>query len=86
MVTVKSTPALVHTSMCLIVNCIHTKVTSIARKCIVCRTMHMLPYADAYAAMFISGPVCRMRPRTQMRVYSGKVWTNIGGEMQICDG
>ena len=22
----------------------------------------------------------------QMRVYSGKVWTNIGSEMQICDG
>ena len=50
-------------------------------------------YADTYAAMFvsgyISGPVCRMlsmRTRMQMRVYSSKVWTNIGSEMQICDG
>ena len=52
--------------------------------------MQNYAYADTYAAMFvsgyISGPVCRMRPRMQMRVYSGKVWTNIGGEMQICDG
>ena len=63
----------------------------------VCRTMqttlHMLPYADTYAAMFvsgyISGPICRMlsmRTRMQMHVYRGKVWTNIGSEMQICDG
>ena len=50
-------------------------------------------YADTYAAMFvsgyISGPVCRMlsmRTRMQMRVYNGKVWTNIRSEMQICDG
>ena len=67
-----------------------------ARKCIVCRTMqtlHMIPHADTYAAMlvsgYISGPVCRMlsmRTRMQMRVYSGKVWTNIGSEMQICEG
>ena len=48
------------------------------------QTLHMIPYADTYAAMlvsgYISGPVCRMlsmRTRMQMRVYSGKVWTNI---------
>ena len=59
------------------------------------QTLHMLPYADTYMYVaifvlgYISGPVCRMlsvRTRMQMRVYSGKVRSNIGSEMQICDG